>query len=188
MSGSTRRIEFDVEAIALTAICIFLWLSLLSYDPADSLGDLPRPLDGWVAVDNAVYPINAQIQNVCGWFGALTATVLIQALGIGSLLVAAGLTALSVWLFRVQTNYVPPSRQIGWVLVIVGSITLLALLPIHPPYSPMISPAAISGPRPALGWPNTCNLGRTDSDTSPCWWRDFAQHRLFVAAGGGSAG
>jgi DNA segregation ATPase FtsK/SpoIIIE, S-DNA-T family len=145
MGQDDRRIEFDVEAIALSAICVFLWLSLISHDPADPLGDLPKPLNYLIAIDNAVYPLNSQIENVCGWWGALASNVLIQSFGVGSILVATGLTVLSIWLFRVQTNYVPPSRQIGWVLIIVGATTLFALLQIATPFSPMVGSGGYLG-------------------------------------------
>ncbi|MBX3420163.1 MAG: DNA translocase FtsK [Pirellulaceae bacterium] len=145
MNAAQRKVELDIEAIALSAISILIWMSLLSHDPADSLGELPRPLNLLVAVDNAVYPPNAQIQNVCGWFGALVANLLIQSLGIGSLLVAIGLSVLSIWLFKVQTNYVPPSRQIGWFLVIVGTTTLVALYQIATPFAPIIGPGGYIG-------------------------------------------
>lgn len=145
MSEKARKIEFDVEAIALSAICIFLWLSLLSYDPADNLSNLPRPLKSLIAVDNAVYPANEKIQNWCGWAGAVAANILVQTFGIGSLLVATGLSVLSVWLFRVQTNFVPPLRQLGWVLVIIGVTTIFALMGVHTPFSPVIGPGGYIG-------------------------------------------
>ena len=145
MTAPARKIEFDVEAIALSALCIFIWLSLLSYDPADNLSDLPRPLKNVVAVDNAIYPPNEHIQNACGWAGAVTANILVQSFGIGSLLVAAGLTVLSIWMFRVQTNFVSPVRQVGWVLVIIGTTTLFALMGLHTPFSPTIGPGGYIG-------------------------------------------
>ena len=37
-----RKIEFDVEAVLLSAACVFMWLSLVSYDPADSIGPIPE--------------------------------------------------------------------------------------------------------------------------------------------------
>lgn len=145
MGQTDRRIEFDVEAVGLSAICLFIWLSLLSYDAGDSLGELSWPLQHLIAIDNAVYPPNANIQNFCGWFGALTANILIQSFGIASLLVATGLTVLSVWLFRVQTNYVPPLRQIGWVLIIIGTTTFFALMQIPTAFAPMVGPGGYLG-------------------------------------------
>ncbi|MCR9291738.1 MAG: DNA translocase FtsK 4TM domain-containing protein, partial [bacterium] len=103
--SDTRKIEFDVEAILLVAICAFMWISLLTYDPADAVGPLPAALREFVPIDTAVYPANEQPQNACGWFGALFAQLMIQSLGIGSILVTTGLTVLAVWMFRVQSNY-----------------------------------------------------------------------------------
>jgi DNA segregation ATPase FtsK/SpoIIIE, S-DNA-T family len=145
MSHSSRKIEFDVEAILLSALCIFLWLSLLSFDPADNLANLPRPLQSLVAVDNAVFPPNERFENYCGWAGALAANILIQSFGVGSLLVATGLSVLAIWMFRVQSNYVSPARQMGWVLVIIGTTTLFALMQLHTPFSPMIGPGGYIG-------------------------------------------
>jgi DNA segregation ATPase FtsK/SpoIIIE, S-DNA-T family len=145
MTEQARKIEFDVEAIALSALCIFIWLSLLSYDPADNLSSLPRPLNKLIAVDNAVYPPNEKIQNWCGWAGAVTANILVQSFGVGSLLVATGLSVLSIWLFRVQTNFVPPLRQVGWVLVIIGTTTIFALMGVSTPFSPIIGPGGYLG-------------------------------------------
>ncbi|MEZ6135397.1 MAG: DNA translocase FtsK 4TM domain-containing protein [Pirellulaceae bacterium] len=145
MSEESRKIEFDIEALLLSAACTFLWVSLLSYDPADSVGELPSPLSRIVAIDTNVFPPNPEIQNWCGWFGALTATLMVQSLGAGSLLVAVGLTTLAVWMFRVQSNYVRASRQIGWTLVIVACATFLAMSEIATPLSPVIGSGGYLG-------------------------------------------
>ncbi len=145
MSVDARRIEFDVEALLLSAVCLFLWLSLLSYDPADSLGSLSAPLSYAITSDTTVFPPNAEIQNWCGWFGALAATLMVNSLGIGSLLVALGLTVLTIWMFRVQSNYVRPSRQIGWVLVIVAVTTFFALLEFETPLAPIVGSGGYVG-------------------------------------------
>ena len=63
MAQDDRRIEFDVEAIVLSAICVFIWLSLLSYDPADSLGELSRPLKYFVAVGKCCFSPKKQNFN-----------------------------------------------------------------------------------------------------------------------------
>lgn len=141
----TRKIEFDIEALILAAICVFLWLSLASYDPADSIGDLPGPLAQLVPNDVAVYPPNEEISNWCGWFGALSSQLLVHALGFGSVLVVTGLTVLTIWMFRVQSNYVNASRQIGWVLVILAATTFVNLLRIPLPLSPVVGPGGYLG-------------------------------------------
>ncbi|MEM7557879.1 MAG: DNA translocase FtsK 4TM domain-containing protein [Planctomycetota bacterium] len=140
-----RQIEFDVEAVLLSGLCIFLWISLVTYDPADPVGPLPSPLDSVVHIDAQVYPPNEEVQNACGWFGALASQMLIQALGAGSLLVVTGLTVLAVWMFRVQSNYVRASRQFGWLLIIVAFTTLVSLARIPLPGSPTIGSGGYLG-------------------------------------------
>ncbi len=140
-----RKIEFDLEAILLSAVCIFLWLSLLSYDPADVGGSLPPPFSGLAKLDAAVYPLNEQPRNWCGYWGAWASQLMIQAIGIGSILVAIGLTVLSVWMFRVQSNYVRASRQFGWLLVILAATTLASLLRLNTPLSSVIGAGGYLG-------------------------------------------
>ena len=140
-----RRIEFDIEALLLTALCVFLWLSLLSYDPADAVAPLPSLLSHFISIDPQVYPTNEQPTNWCGWFGAACAQILIQSLGIGSILIAVGLSVLAVWMFRVQSNYVRVSRQAGWVLVILAVTTWVALLDWYTPLAPVVGAGGYLG-------------------------------------------
>ena len=143
--ANTRKIEFDLEAVILSAVCVFLWLSLLSYDPADIGGTLPRPFNGLLKFETAVYPLNEQPTNWCGWWGACASQLMVQALGIGSLLVVTGLSVLAVWMFRVQSNYVRASRQFGWLLVIVATTTLVALMRWNTPLSSVIGSGGYLG-------------------------------------------
>jgi DNA segregation ATPase FtsK/SpoIIIE, S-DNA-T family len=150
---TTRKIEFDLEAVVLSALCIFLWLSLLSYDPADVGGSLPAPFKGLLKFDTAVYPLNVKPTNWCGWWGAWVSQLMVQGLGVGSVFVVVGLTILSVWMFRVQSNYVRASRQLGWLLVIVAATTLVALMRVQTPLSPVIGSGGYLGAM-ASAWLN----------------------------------
>ncbi|MFK7736522.1 MAG: DNA translocase FtsK [Pirellulaceae bacterium] len=145
MTAEERQIEFDVEAILLSAICVFLWLSLLTFDPADQVGPLAGPFKQLLPVDTLVYPANAEIQNACGWFGALVAQLLLNGLGFGSYLLALGLTVLTVWMFRVQQNYVRASRQFGWVCILLAGTTFVSLVELPLPNSPIIGPGGYLG-------------------------------------------
>ncbi len=149
----SRQIEFDIEALLLAAFCVFLWLSLLSYDPADPVAQIPAPLNRLIVNDPQVYPINEQTTNWCGWIGASCAQLLIQSVGFGSVLVAVGLSVLAVWMFRVQSNYVRASRQIGWVLVIVAATTCFSLLGLNAPLSPVVGSGGYLGAMTSL-WLN----------------------------------
>ena len=140
-----RQIEFDVEAVLLSGLCVFLWLSLMSFDAADSVSPVPTPLNYLVHVDAQIYPANEEIQNACGWFGAFTATTLLQAVGAGAYLIVTGLTVLAVWMFRVQSNYVRASRQFGWLLITVAFTTFVALNRLPLPNSPTIGPGGYLG-------------------------------------------
>lgn len=143
--SASRQIEFDIEALLLSAFCVFLWLSLLSYDPADPVLQFPAPLNRWIVLDPQVYPVNEQSTNWCGWIGATSAQLLIQSVGFGSVLVALGLSVLAVWMFQVQSNYVRATRQVGWVLVIVAATTCFSLLDLNIPLSPVVGSGGYLG-------------------------------------------
>ena len=143
--SSERQIEFDVEAILLSAFSVFLWVSLVTYDPADPVGGVVSPLDQLVHIDVPVYPPNEAVHNACGWFGALFSQVMIQSLGVGAWLVAVGLSVLAVWMFRVQSNYVRASRQVGWVLIVVAVTTFVALVEAPIPNAPVIGSGGYLG-------------------------------------------
>lgn len=42
--SNSRQIHFDIEALLLSGLCLFLWLSLASYDPADAVAKAPGRL------------------------------------------------------------------------------------------------------------------------------------------------
>ncbi len=140
-----RKLELDIEAIVLAGVCLFLWMSLLSYDPADPVTSLMAPFDRLFQPDISVYPQNAKCTNWCGWAGALVSQMLVQGLGIGAMFAVVGLTVLSLWMFRVQQNYVPAYRQIGWILTIIGMTTIVALVPLETPLSSVIGSGGYLG-------------------------------------------
>ncbi len=140
-----RKIELDVEAIILAALCALAWVSLLTYDPADPVGPFPRALAWMLPPDGAAYPPNATIHNAGGWFGALIAHLLVQGLGTGAIVLLLWMSLLAGWMFRVQSNFVGPLRQFGWILVIVAVVTFLALTGARLPFSPVIGAGGYLG-------------------------------------------
>ena len=129
----------------LAAICLFLWVSLLSYDPADPVGPLVAPLNQFYQPSESVYPQNASCNNWCGWAGALAAQMLVDGLGIGAIPLVAAMSALTFWMFRVQSNFVAPSRQLGWLLVVLAFTTFATLLKIETRNSPVIGAGGYLG-------------------------------------------
>jgi DNA segregation ATPase FtsK/SpoIIIE, S-DNA-T family len=140
-----RRVEFDLEAVMLAAISIFLWASLLSYDPADVGGSMPGPFSNLLKFETAVHPLNETPHNWCGWSGAWASQLMVQGLGVGSVFVTVGLSVLSIWMFRVQSNYVRASRQFGWLLVVLAITTLVSLLRLDTPLSSVIGAGGYLG-------------------------------------------
>lgn len=140
-----RQIKLDVEATVLAGLCLFLWVSLLTHDGADPIGPLVYPFDRFYEPVQNVYPLNARVQNWCGWCGALASQLLVEGLGIGAIPMVAGLSVLTLWMFRVQDNFVAPARQFGWLLVILSFTTIATLLNVQTPQAPVIGPGGYLG-------------------------------------------
>ncbi len=139
------HLRWDLLGLVWLAVSMGLWASLLTHDPADPWGEtspwLMRLLDQEVA-----YPLNPQVANWCGWWGAVISSALLQGLGLGAYLVA-GLSGLAaVVCFRHRPLASPLSRSVGWTLVLVSLTTLPPLLEWHPPISVPIGAGGY------LGW------------------------------------
>ena len=84
-----RSVRWDVAAVAMFAASALLWLSLLTHDAADNLGEFTGTMAAFYSPIHAAYPFNEGIQNSCGYMGALASDVLFQSTGIGAYLVAS---------------------------------------------------------------------------------------------------
>ena len=74
-----RHLRLDLCAVGLLALTVFLAVSLLTYSPADAIGELPRPLDSWYQQDVLHYPQQTEVINACGRAGAIVADLLTAA-------------------------------------------------------------------------------------------------------------
>ena len=79
-----RNLRFDLCALGLLAVTVFLGLSLLTYSPADPLGEAVFPLNRVYRPHQVEYPTNQTIQNACGHAGALSADLLLRSFGLGA--------------------------------------------------------------------------------------------------------
>src|SRR5688572_8596328 len=107
-----RRLITDLLALALLAVCVFIALSLYSFDPAD-------------APAATVYPVNAHIQNLCGPVGARLAHALRDALGLGAWVLLLTLLLADLQLFSRQGLADPVIRVAGWTSVLIALCALL---------------------------------------------------------------
>ena len=77
-----RNLRLDLLALGLLAVVVFLTLALLTYRPADPLVELVAPLNSLYQPDILVLPQNATVENACGKWGALAASILLTGLGL----------------------------------------------------------------------------------------------------------
>lgn len=137
-SSASRSVRWDILGVFLFGTAAFVWLSLLTHDPADDLTKVFKvagsdALGHWFAPK--AYPSNEKIQNACGFAGALASQVLLQSTGVGAYLVAFLAVLSGVVCFRQKPWASPLGRSIGWTLVLASVCTLPGRFGLHPPIS-----------------------------------------------------
>lgn len=140
-----RSIQRDLFAIGLSALTIFLALSLLSYRADDAIGELPAPFSGIYQPDQVAYPQPNQVSNLCGGIGALAADFLLVTLGIGAYFAVVSMAAFDVILLLRKEITSPAARLIGWLMTLTGITTLVTII------IPGASPGPISSSGGRLG-------------------------------------
>ena len=127
-----RSVRWDVASVAMFAASALLWLSLLTHDAADNLGEFNGILANFYSPIHAAYPFNESIQNSCGYIGALASDVLFQATGIGAYLVASLMILSGVVMLRQQPWASPMGRSIGWTLILIAVCSMPTRFGIQP--------------------------------------------------------
>jgi DNA segregation ATPase FtsK/SpoIIIE, S-DNA-T family len=102
-----RRLRTDLLALCLLALCVFLTLSLWSYDPADPPSTL-------------AYPARQEPLNICGIYGAQTAHYLRAGLGLGTYFLLFALFTMDMRLFSRNGPTDRLLRAFGIVLAVAG--------------------------------------------------------------------
>jgi S-DNA-T family DNA segregation ATPase FtsK/SpoIIIE len=122
-----RNLYRDLAALALVGVVIFLALALATYDPADPVRTPIAPLDRIFQPDPLVHPSRADVQNICGTWGALAASALFTWLGLGAYYFVLSLAILDYQLLRRREIDMPALRVVGWVASLWGVCTIAAL-------------------------------------------------------------
>lgn len=126
--SNERKVRWDILALFVGAASLFVWIALLSHQPADPVGSLAWPFSLLYEPDTVEFPQNERIQNWCGYWGALISHLLLHGIGVGAYLVAI-LVSLSVVVMLRQKPWASPlSRSVGWTLVLVALTALPSLL------------------------------------------------------------
>jgi len=125
-----RRLITDLLALALLAVCVFVALSLYSFDPADP----PAA---------TVFPANTQVQNLCGPVGASLSHALRNALGLGAWVLLLTLLLADLQLFSRQGLSDPVIRAAGWTSVLIAICALLQV--VVPNFGPVVGSGGYVG-------------------------------------------
>ena len=123
-----RDVRFDLFALGLFVLVVFLGLSLVSYNPADPIAELVYPFNQFYQPDVLTYPVAETTTNWCGPWGSLFASVTLEALGIGAYYAVISLAILTTLLLMRRDVDSPVLRTVGWVLSLVGFTTLATLI------------------------------------------------------------
>jgi S-DNA-T family DNA segregation ATPase FtsK/SpoIIIE len=134
-----RHLNRDLLSLGLLVVVLLLAMSLVTYDPADSIAQASPRLAAWFPTDQVVYPANEKIQNACGLLGALVAETLLSALGFAAVYVVVCLGLLCYWLLTGAYREYVFGRGLGWVISLAGLTTLLSLL------MPTATPGPLTG-------------------------------------------
>lgn len=142
-----RSLRLDLTALGLFALTVFLGFALVSYDPADPVGQIlvTGPIRQVYQPDVLVYPQHEKIHNACGRWGALSADLLLNGLGIGAYYLVLSLAVLDGALLRRHHVDAPFLRTIGWSASLVGLTSLAAM------FTPGLSPGPVIGAGGYLG-------------------------------------
>lgn len=123
-----RHLNRDLLSLGLLVVVLLLAMSLVTYDPADSIAQASPRLAAWFPTDQIVYPANEKIQNACGLLGALIAETLLSGLGYAAAYVVICLGLLCYWLLTGAYREYIFGRGLGWIISLAGLTTLLSLL------------------------------------------------------------
>jgi len=140
-----RNLASDLFALGLLVLANFLAIALLTYDPADPIGEPFTPLNRIYAPDVVVYPQNETVANGCGFWGAYAADLLFTAFGVSAYYLLVSLAVLDYHLLRRREIDTPLVRAIGWLGSLVGLTAIVAIV------APGVSPGPVIGSGGYLG-------------------------------------
>jgi S-DNA-T family DNA segregation ATPase FtsK/SpoIIIE len=110
-----RDVSTTLSRLVLVAATVFLCLAVLSYDPHDPPA-------------SNVYPARDTISNLTGFAGAWIAHGLFTGLGLGAYVVAAVVIYVVTQLLREKPIADPVLKTAGWLLALIGGLTLTSML------------------------------------------------------------
>ncbi len=127
MADQPQGRRTDLWGIALAAVTVLLTLSLVSHNPADPVEAPVWPLGALYQPDVLVFPVASEVQNACGYWGALISSAMLAGLGFAAYLFVGLLGLASFKLIAFGKIQTPVLRSLGWTFVVVAFATAAGL-------------------------------------------------------------
>ncbi len=143
--SSSRNRTVDLFSLVLGALTVFLTIAIATYDPADRVVDPVFPLDRLYHPNPTVYPLAENTLNWCGPLGALSADMLLTAIGWGAYYLLAALGVLTAHAVLQKPIKGPFIRVFGWFTSLIGLTSCMSTV------SPGIWRGPVIGPGGYLG-------------------------------------
>ncbi|MGB7346331.1 MAG: DNA translocase FtsK [Pirellulaceae bacterium] len=135
----------DISAIVLIAITLMTTVSVVTRSAADPIESPVWPISALYTPDQVVYPVNEQITNACGYWGALLSSMLFDTLGLSTaLLIAAGGGIATALLVRGKIN-APVLRSLGGTIVVLAFATAAGMFPVSIEGMPVVGSGGYLG-------------------------------------------
>lgn len=135
----------DVTAIALVALTLLMTVSVVTRDAADPIEEPVWPISAIYTPDQVVYPTNEAITNACGYWGALLASALFDAVGVATALVIAACGGIAAAILVRGGLNAPVLRSLGGTLIIMAIATAGSLLPLQMEGLPVVGAGGYLG-------------------------------------------
>ena len=119
----------DAAALVLVAVTLMMTVSIVTRSPADPIEAPVWPLGAIYQPDVTVYPENESVRNACGYWGALVAAMLFDAVGLGAAILVAACGGVATALLTRGRLNAPVLRSLGGSVVLVGVATAAAMIP-----------------------------------------------------------
>ncbi len=128
----------DVLAIALAAVTLLSLVSFVTRNPADPIESPVWPIREFYCPDAVVYPPNNAITNACGYWGALLASAMVDAVGIAAVVIIAGTGGVATALLLRGRLNAPVLRSLGGTVIVLAIATVGGLVPAQAAGMPVV--------------------------------------------------
>lgn len=129
--GTPRSLRRDIIGLTLVAATAMLLVAVFTRDPHDPVPTPAWPLRLLFTPDATHYPAHEVVSNACGYWGAYVSAMLIESIGVSTVVVIAWLAALAITLLARGGMNAPVIRSLGGTLLVLALSTAGCLAPLR---------------------------------------------------------